>query len=289
MADQLITVLSETGKYDVMEREHLRKMYDQEHELINADKETELTKNKFKTAQYSIAGAVTAFEYCEKGGGGGLNVGKLVGIGSMRVGGKYAQAKVVMDLRVINTTTGQVMKSVRAEGDVSRAKLGVDGFVKGVDFDSEGFSSTPLGEATREALEDAVIKLAKVIPSSSGASASSASIDLNAEHVLCDENDKCELVKVFINKKKGKQVMIFNVANKRKSWVALDSISEIEQIKNGKSLDEGDDVFVRVEGSRVLNKCLVLEKSKSSDQVVAQCGDGDPASYTTNGVYKIKG
>ena len=76
--DQLITELAKTGRFQIVERDNLRKMYTEEHELINADHSTKPKKNKFKAAEYSIVGAITSFELCQSNVGGDLDVGSLL-------------------------------------------------------------------------------------------------------------------------------------------------------------------------------------------------------------------
>jgi len=159
--DQLVTELAKTGRFQIVERDNLRKMYSDEHELINADRATKPKKNKFKAAEFSIVGAVTSFELCQSNVGGDLDVGSLItgGKKSFDVGAERSSASVVLDVRVVGVTTGVVIDSFRAEGAATSTDFKLSGSIKGAKFGSKGFYKTPLGEATREALKDATGKI----------------------------------------------------------------------------------------------------------------------------------
>jgi curli biogenesis system outer membrane secretion channel CsgG len=164
--DQIITTLKEQSGYKVYERENIKKIYSDEHELPNMDQSTALKKNKFKTTHYTITGAVTSFEMCADNVGGSVDVGGLFGIKNtgLKVGGSHSNAKVVLDLRVVDNETGEIVDSIKAEGTSASTGLNLKGDYKGSDFNSSGFKNTPIGEATRVAIEDAIKKVALVIP-----------------------------------------------------------------------------------------------------------------------------
>lgn len=165
MQDQLITELSKSDKFSIQERATLKKMYEGEHQLINAKKKSLPKKNQFEAAEFTIVGAITGFELCSSGTGAGVGLsGESLGVpGFLRIGGKSEKAKVILDLRVVRVETGEVVKSFSAEGTASSVgfKLGAD--VKGVEFGGEGFENTPLGEATRKAIQNAVEVIKKTI------------------------------------------------------------------------------------------------------------------------------
>jgi curli biogenesis system outer membrane secretion channel CsgG len=164
--DQIVTALMEDGRYEVMERENLRQMHHEEHNLINADESSRPAKNKFKAAHFSITGAVTSFELCSQGVGGNVDVGGLLGFknSGLNVGAKNEKAKVVLDLRIVEVETGRVAASFQAEGSASSTKVTAKGDVKGAGFGSDLFFATPIGEATREAIKSAVKQIAAQVP-----------------------------------------------------------------------------------------------------------------------------
>ncbi len=166
MADQLITELKRIPRFAVLERDNINQMYAEEHKLVNADKRTLPKKNGFKAAEYSIVGAVTSFEMCDSKVGGKVNVGSLFGIKGtdLSVGGKRQEAKVVLDLRVVDTETGEVVLSINEEGTSTATNFDFDARVKEASFGSDIYNSTPVGEATRVALANIVKKLSALVP-----------------------------------------------------------------------------------------------------------------------------
>ncbi|MFZ3207474.1 MAG: CsgG/HfaB family protein, partial [Geobacteraceae bacterium] len=106
-------------------------------------------------AQMLVVGSVTDFEQAAKGGGLGIGLsGPLAGIG---LGGKAVVGHVGMDIRLVDTTTGQVVTSKHVEARLSARDVSLKIIsLKGVEFGGDAFNKTPLGQATRSAIEDAV-------------------------------------------------------------------------------------------------------------------------------------
>ncbi len=97
-----------------------------------------------------IRGAVTEYEASKAGGAGGIAV-HGIGIG---VGGSVAH--VGLDIRIYDTSTGEVLQSHRAVGEAKTTGLAVGGVSGDVAFGAGGYWKTPLGEATRKAINNAV-------------------------------------------------------------------------------------------------------------------------------------
>lgn len=94
-------------------------------------------------AQYLVLGTVTAYEESVKGTGGGVSLGPV------RLGGKKEEAYVSLDLRVVNTTTGEISYSRTIEASAGSGGLDVGlshGRFRG---DLGGFEKTPAGKAVR--------------------------------------------------------------------------------------------------------------------------------------------
>jgi hypothetical protein len=72
------------------------------------------------------------------------------------LGGQIVHGIVGMDIRLIDTTTGQVIQSHRAEAKVSAKGISADINVNQVSFGGDAFNKTVLGQATRQAIEQAV-------------------------------------------------------------------------------------------------------------------------------------
>lgn len=169
MRTQLVTELMKyKNKFEVMERENLNTVYSEEHNLVNSDDSAAPKRNKFKAAHYSITGSITSFELCADATGGKVDLGgflsKRGSLKGLKVGAQTANAKVVLDLRIVDVETGEVIHSVSAEGNAKSTNFDLDTNIDGIGLDSNKFESTPIGEATREALNKAAADLAGVIP-----------------------------------------------------------------------------------------------------------------------------
>jgi curli biogenesis system outer membrane secretion channel CsgG len=151
-AEMLTTELIKTGRFVVVERQALQDIVG-EQELGQTGlvrKETAAKVGELLGASIIVRGVVSEFEMNESGGGGGVS------IGGVRLGLSGSNAHVAVDIRLVDTNTGQVLYSHNAVGKASSSGVGV-GIAKGnVDFNAEGFKNTPLGQAMRQAIHDAV-------------------------------------------------------------------------------------------------------------------------------------
>ena len=151
-SEMLTIELVKTGRFVVVERQALQDIVG-EQELGQTGlvkKETAAKVGELLGANIIVRGVVSEFEMNESGGGGGIS------IGGVRLGMSGSNAHVAVDIRLIDTNTGQVLHSHNAVGKASSSGLGV-GIAKGnVDFNAEGFKKTPLGQAMRQAIHDAV-------------------------------------------------------------------------------------------------------------------------------------
>ena len=140
LAAQLTTALIESGKFIVVERAAIRDVLrEQEMELETVvSRETAAKAGHILGAQLLVKGAVTEFE--QDAGGAG----------------KVVNAQVGLDLRLIDTTTGQVVRSVRSEAKASKRGAAATIDVRQVSFGSDTFNSLPLGQATRLAIQRGV-------------------------------------------------------------------------------------------------------------------------------------
>ena len=150
--EMLTTELMKTGRFVVVERQALQDVVG-EQELGQTGlvrQESAAKVGELLGAQIIVRGVVSEFDMAESGGGGGI------GIGGFRLGVKTSSAHVAVDIRLIDTTTGQVLYSHNAAGHAEASGLGVGVFKGEVDFHAEGFKKTPLGQATRQAISDCV-------------------------------------------------------------------------------------------------------------------------------------
>jgi curli biogenesis system outer membrane secretion channel CsgG len=152
MADQLTDALIQSGQFVVLERQTLTDVISEQDLAASGrfQKSKSAKTGKLTSAQILVKGTITEFESQSGGSGTGI------GLGPVRLGGKSAEAHVGLIIRLIDTTTGEVLDSQRVEG---KAKSGGFGFglnVGSVDFGTEGFHKTPLGKAMQIAIDNAV-------------------------------------------------------------------------------------------------------------------------------------
>ncbi len=167
LAAQLTTALVESGRFVVVERAVLSEIL-REQQLGTqrlTPRETAAQVGKLIGAQMLIVGSVTEFEQAEKGGGLGIGFGgRSVGLG---LGGQAVEGHVGMDVRLVDTTTGQVLISKRVEARVPASDVSLKITARDVNFGGEAFNKTPLGQAARQAIEEAValiIREMEVVP-----------------------------------------------------------------------------------------------------------------------------
>jgi len=157
MADQLTDALVQSGQFVVLERQTLGDVI-QEQDLAQSGrmmKSKSARTGKLTSAQILVKGTVTEFEAQSSGSGTGIS---LFGVS---VGSKKGEAHVGVIIRLIDTTTGQVIDSKRVEGKAKSGgfKLGLD--IGGIGFGTDSFKKTPLGKATQIAIDNAVAYIAE--------------------------------------------------------------------------------------------------------------------------------
>lgn len=151
-SEMLTTELMRTGQFVVVERQALSDVLG-EQELGQSGvvrKETAAKVGQVLGAQIIVRGVVSEFTLNESGGGAGI------GIAGFRIGGKSSNAHVAVDIRLVDTATGQVLQSHNAVGKAESSGLSVGVSRGDVDFGADTFKKTPLGQATRQAIHDAV-------------------------------------------------------------------------------------------------------------------------------------
>ena len=165
--EMLITELASDSRLELLERETIRDIYDGEVNLINSENSThQIEKGQFTKAKYTIVGSVSEYEYCAEKSKVGVGVTQVLGLlgasgaayeamGSSDISFSNANAKVVVDVRLIDTRSGKIVKSVKAEGFAKRNKFKLTGDL--INF--EDAKNTPAGEAARNAIQKAAQEL----------------------------------------------------------------------------------------------------------------------------------
>ncbi len=165
MADMLTTILFNTNRFIVLERQAVQDVL-QEQNLGASGRvtaETAAPIGKLEGAELLVMGAVTEFEPGASGGGGSLGGAGRAGWGGAIFGaiaGGFKEAHLAIDLRLVDTRTSRVLAATTAEGSATDINMGglLGGWGSGVGMAAGlgGYSKTPMEKAVRVCLSKAV-------------------------------------------------------------------------------------------------------------------------------------
>lgn len=145
LAGMLSNELSATGKFRVVEREKLDKILAEQDlsESGRVAKATRVKAGKVTGAKYLVFATVTSFEENTAGSGGGVS------FRGINVGGKKQDAYIAVDLRVVDTTTGDIeyARSIEARSSGKGINLGL--YRGGFGGNLAKHEKTPAGKAIR--------------------------------------------------------------------------------------------------------------------------------------------
>lgn len=148
LSGMLSNELSSTEKFRVVERSKLGPVLEEQDlgQSGRVNKSTAAKVGKLTGAQYLVFGTVSAYEEKTSGGGGGLS------FGGFSVGGRKDEAYIAVDVRVVDTTTGEVVHSRTVEARSS--SYGIHGGVYRGGFGGNlgKYENTPAGKAIRACL-----------------------------------------------------------------------------------------------------------------------------------------
>ena len=164
MSDSLVTALFKTNRFIVIEREQINKvMAEQSFGLSGAvNPDTAAKVGKLIGVGMIVTGSITDFGVKESKLGVG-SLGRILPFGG-GAGMKTNTARVGLDIRFIDTSTGQILVAEKAEGEESSHGVDIDlSMAPSVEFGKEGFDETVIGKATREAIEQAVEKISSAM------------------------------------------------------------------------------------------------------------------------------
>jgi len=151
LADMLSNELSSSGDFKVVERQKLQNVMEEQNLAASGRvaKGTGAKIGKLTGAQYLITGTVSSFEENTSGTGGGFMIKGIA------LGGKSSEAYMAVDLRVIDTTTGDVAFSRTVEGRSKSSGVSVGVYRGGFGGNLAHEENTPVGKAIRAALVEA--------------------------------------------------------------------------------------------------------------------------------------
>jgi curli biogenesis system outer membrane secretion channel CsgG len=168
LRDMLTTALVQTGRYRVLERQEISAIKEEIAlgEEGYVEEESAIKKGRIKGADLLVVAAITGWEPGTSGTKGGVGVfggGVLGGI----LGG-YEKSSLAMDIRLIDTSTSEILAATRIEGEARDVNLGaLAGGILG-DVGLGGFLSTyantPMEKAIRIAINEAVKYIVSATP-----------------------------------------------------------------------------------------------------------------------------
>ena len=163
LAAMLATALQQSGSFVVLERASMgRVIFEQELKSNNvANPETGPKLGQVAAAQFVVVGAVTEFGVQDKGGSFSIGLGGAVKGNplSSLFGTKHQEGAVAIDMRVIDTSTTQVVQTVTVKEPISQTSVNASLDYKQLNMGGDQFNNTPLGEAARHAIDKAVAEI----------------------------------------------------------------------------------------------------------------------------------
>lgn len=159
------TVVSRSALGSVLAEQDLRKSG----RAVGAGAKT----GAIKTARYIAEGAITEVSDDTQGTGGGVRV--PVGNTGVTLGGGYGKAQITAVVKIIDTTTSEIVGKSIIRGKSGKVKVNVG--VRGQDFgtDFETFAKTPIGEAAQDVINQAAAFVAEEVYAHAAANPASAS------------------------------------------------------------------------------------------------------------------
>ena len=148
LAGMLTNELASTEKFRIVERAKLNAVLE-EQDLAQSgriEKRSAAKVGKLTGAKYLVMGTVSSYTENTAGEGGGLS------FRGINVGGKKSEAYIAVDLRVVDTTSGEVAYTRTVEGRSS--SYGVHGglYRGGFGGNMGKYENTPAGKAIRACL-----------------------------------------------------------------------------------------------------------------------------------------
>ncbi len=162
LTEMVTTTLVNTNRFIVLERAQLAAVTQEQDIGVSGrvNKETAPAQGGLIGAQALVTGDITGFSYSSETVGGNLtNIVKGVSAGLTRV-----NAQVIIDLRMIDAVTGEVLASAKGRGKASATGVYADLTKQDKNLSTDASKTTPLGEASRSAIQNAVAELLAQAP-----------------------------------------------------------------------------------------------------------------------------
>lgn len=145
LQDMLASELVSTRAFRVLERREIDAVLGEQDLGASGriDRSTRAKIGRIKGAKYLVAATVSSYEENTSGTGGGFSIGGL------SLGGKKTKAYIAVDLKVIDTTTGEIVDARTVEASSSSGGLSIGGGVGEFSGSLSRYKKTPTGKAIR--------------------------------------------------------------------------------------------------------------------------------------------
>lgn len=167
VADMLTTEMGNAG-FDMLERMRLDDVLGEQNlgSSGRVNKATAARTGDITGAQYLLVGTITEWGVKEqKAGLSGLVRGDIG-----RLGGRKSEARVAINYRVVDATTGKILAVGEAKGSQDNIGLSVsDGWYRGGTFNETEWAQSQIGKATRKAVSGIAKQLKEKYPAAVGA------------------------------------------------------------------------------------------------------------------------
>ncbi|HET9790081.1 MAG TPA: CsgG/HfaB family protein [Candidatus Angelobacter sp.] len=253
MTEMLTTALTKSERFVVLERAALDKVTAEQDLGASGRVNPEFAPQvgKITGAQAIITGDITRFSYTQSSVGGSGSI--LRGLGAKV---EKTNAQVGIDLRIIDTETGEVLLSQSADGSASMSNVSATLTRGSHDFSSAVAENTPLGKATRQALERIVNAVTNTMKSQRW---SGRVMDVRGDHIYINAGTRLGLVTdvpldvfradaALTDPETGRRM---GSPDKLIGSVVIDAVKEqysVAKILNGSGLKRGD--VVRLKGQQ---------------------------------------
>jgi len=144
LQDMLIAELYSTKAFSVLERKEIGAVLS-EQDLSASGRVSQSTLVKMKRikgAKYLIAGTVTAFEMSQSTGG-------KVRFKGLSLGGKKSKAYIAVDVKVIDSETGEIADARTIEARAKGSAVGAGLSLRNFGISGDKAKKTPVGKAIR--------------------------------------------------------------------------------------------------------------------------------------------
>ncbi|MBU2258566.1 MAG: hypothetical protein KJ926_05540 [Candidatus Omnitrophica bacterium] len=170
LREMLVTALVNSSRFSVVERQVLNAVMKEQELAVSgaAQAGSGAQRGQIKTADLIITAAVTEFEPQASGGSAGIGGGGGIGSGILGglLGATMNKAHMALDIRIVDTSTSEVLAATRVQGQASDIAGGfMGGFMGswGLGVGLSGYANTPMEKAIRICIIEAVRYISQTI------------------------------------------------------------------------------------------------------------------------------